>query len=127
LRAVGEVLGNCLCGRDDVAARLGGEEFAILCPGAFSVDSLCELAGRVRAQINRTTADGPQGPVSFTASFGVACSSSEDAAWTNAFARADSALYEAKETGKDRIVFGHSTAMGSTGRFRALGIPPGNR
>lgn len=126
LRAVGEVLGSGLRGRDDVAARLGGEEFAILCAGTYSMDALCEVAGRIRARINQTTVDGPQGPVSFTSSFGVACSNSDDAAWTNAFARADSALYEAKETGKDRIVFGHSTAMGSTGRFRSLGIPSGD-
>jgi diguanylate cyclase (GGDEF)-like protein/PAS domain S-box-containing protein len=124
LRAVGEVLAGCLRGRDDVAARLGGEEFAVLCPGTFSLDALHELAGRIRTQINRTTVDGPQGPVSFTSSFGIACSGPDDASWTSAFARADSALYEAKETGKDRIVFGHSTAMGSTGRFRSLGIPP---
>ena len=127
LRAVGEVLGSGPRGPDDVAARLGGEEFALLCAGTHSMDALCELAGRVRTQLNRTTVDGPQGPVSFTASFGLACSSSDDAAWTSAFARADSALYEAKETGKDRIVFGHSTAMGSTGRFRALGIPPAGK
>lgn len=127
LRAVGEVLGGCLRGRDDVAARLGGEEFAILCPGTFPAEALHELAARIRTQINRTTVEGPHGPVSFTSSFGVACSSAGDTSWTNAFARADSALYEAKETGKDRIVFGHSTAMGSTGRFRSLGIPPGKQ
>ena len=51
-------------------------------------------------------------------------SSSSDKSWTDAFSRADAALYEAKEAGKDRIVFGRSAAKGSTGRFRAMGIPP---
>jgi diguanylate cyclase (GGDEF)-like protein/PAS domain S-box-containing protein len=124
LRAVGEVLGGQLRGRDDVAARLGGEEFAVLCPGGFSEDSLYEMASRIRAQINKTTVDSPKGPVSFTSSFGIACSNAGDASWTNAFARADCALYEAKETGKDRIVFGYSSSKGATGRIRSLGIPP---
>jgi PleD family two-component response regulator len=64
------------------------------------------------------------GQVSFTASFGLASVNAADAGWTSAFARADSALYEAKETGKNRIVFGASSTKGTTGRFRSMGIPP---
>jgi diguanylate cyclase (GGDEF)-like protein/PAS domain S-box-containing protein len=124
LHAVGEVLAGQLRGRDDLAARLGGEEFAILCTGDFTEESLHELAGRIRAQINRTTVDSPQGPVRFTSSFGTAISSRSDRNWTGAFARADCALYEAKAAGKDRIVFGHSSVKGATGRFRSMGILP---
>jgi diguanylate cyclase (GGDEF)-like protein/PAS domain S-box-containing protein len=125
LRAVGAILADQLRGRDGLAARLGGEEFAILCPGTFTEDSLYEMAGRIRQQINGTTVNTPQGPASFTSSFGIACSNAGDASWTSSFARADSALYEAKEAGKDRIVFGHSPAKGATGRFRSMGISPG--
>ncbi len=124
LRTVGKVLGELLRGRDDLAARLGGEEFALLCPGAFTAESLLEVARRVRDCINTTAVESPRGPVHFTASIGIACCSPADSGWTGIFARADSALYEAKETGKDRIVFGDSSAKGSTGRFRSLGIPP---
>jgi len=124
LRAVGDALISHLRGREDVAARLGGEEFAVLCPGNFSAESLLEVAGRIRDQLKRTVVDSPQGPVSFTSSFGIACSNREDAGWANTFGRADSALYEAKETGKDRIVFGRSAGKGSTGRFKSLGLPP---
>jgi diguanylate cyclase (GGDEF)-like protein/PAS domain S-box-containing protein len=124
LNALGEVLIGELRGRSDLPARLGGEEFAVLCQGSFTEDSLFELAGRIRNRIRRTAIDTPKGPVSFTSSFGIACSQDGDNSWTAAFARADSALYEAKETGKDRIVFGHSTAKGTTGRFRSMGIPP---
>jgi diguanylate cyclase (GGDEF)-like protein/PAS domain S-box-containing protein len=123
LRAVGRILGEQLRGRDDLAAPLGGEEFAILCPGTFTEESLFELAGRIRGQINATTVLTPKGPARFTSSFGIACSNAEDAGWTSSFARADSALYEAKEAGKDRIIFGHSPARGATGRFRSMGIP----
>jgi diguanylate cyclase (GGDEF)-like protein/PAS domain S-box-containing protein len=124
LHAMGEVLAGQLRGRDDLAARLGGEEFAVLCRGDFTEDSLHEMAGRIRAQINRTTVDSPQGPVSFTSSFGTAISHAADKHWTGAFARADCALYEAKAAGKDRIVFGRSTLKGATGRFRSMGILP---
>ncbi len=124
LGAMGEILGGQLRGRDDLAARLGGEEFAVLCPGSFTENSLQQMAGRIRAQINKSTVDSPQGPVSFTSSFGMASVNAADSSWTGAFARADSALYEAKETGKNRIVFGASTARGTTGRFRSMGIPP---
>jgi diguanylate cyclase (GGDEF)-like protein/PAS domain S-box-containing protein len=124
LRAMGDILTGQLRGRDDLAARLGGEEFAVLCPGSFTEGSLQEMAGRIRAQINKATVQSPQGPVYFTASFGIASVNAADATWTGAFARADSALYEAKETGKNRIVFGASTAKGTTGRFRSMGIPP---
>jgi diguanylate cyclase (GGDEF)-like protein/PAS domain S-box-containing protein len=124
LNALGDLLLGELRDRSDLPARLGGEEFAVLCRGSFTEQSLQELAGRIRARIRRTAVDTPKGPVSFTSSFGIACSREGDNSWTAAFARADSALYEAKETGKDRIVFGQSTAKGTTGRFRSMGIPP---
>jgi diguanylate cyclase (GGDEF)-like protein/PAS domain S-box-containing protein len=124
LRALGELLLGELRDRSDLPARLGGEEFAVLCRGSFNEQSLQDLAARLRARIRRTAVDTPKGPVSFTSSFGIACSREGDNSWTAAFARADSALYEAKETGKDRIVFGQSTARGTTGRFRSMGIPP---
>jgi diguanylate cyclase (GGDEF)-like protein/PAS domain S-box-containing protein len=124
LGEMGKILGGGLRGRDDLPARLGGEEFAVLCPGDFTESSLQEMAARIQSQINSTTVESPAGPVSFSASFGIASVSAADSSWTNAFARADSALYKAKETGKNRIVFGGSSAKGTTGRFRSMGIPP---
>jgi len=124
LQAAGEILGSQLRERDDLAARLGGEEFAILCAGDFTEDSLREMAGRIRTKINQTVVSTPKGSVSFTSSFGIARCSPDDTSWTETFARADAALYEAKESGKDRVIFGHSAARGSTGRFKSMGIPP---
>jgi diguanylate cyclase (GGDEF)-like protein len=124
LQVTGEILGNALREGEDLAARLGGEEFAILCAGEFTEDSLREMAGRVRSRIKQAVVSTPKGSVSFTSSFGVARCSAQDKSWTETFARADAALYEAKESGKDRIVFGHSAAKGTTGRFKSMGIPP---
>jgi diguanylate cyclase (GGDEF)-like protein len=124
LREVGAILREQLREPADVAARLGGEEFAILCPGNFTEESLFVLAARIRERINKSVVETAKGPVTFTSSFGIACSNTADASWKDIFARADSALYQAKEAGKDRIVFGRSAGKGSTGRFRSMGFPP---
>ena len=120
LRAVGKILGGELRGRDDLAARLGGEEFAVLCVGEFTAETLYELAERIRTQIHRTTVSASRGPVSFTSSFGIALSRAEDSGWKNIFARADVALYQAKTSGKDRIHIGHANVLDGSGRFRSV-------
>jgi diguanylate cyclase (GGDEF)-like protein len=120
LRALGRILKEQLRGREDIAARLGGEEFAVLCFGELDETALCALAERIRVQVSREGVHSPRGTVHFTSSFGVALSCPEDAGWRNIYARADSALYEAKASGKDRIVFGHTGGRTSTGRLRAL-------
>jgi diguanylate cyclase (GGDEF)-like protein/PAS domain S-box-containing protein len=120
LQATGRILSGQLRGRDDVAARLGGEEFAILCFGALSETSLMALAERVRAQLNKESIATTKGLISYTSSFGAAHSYPEDAGWKAIYARADSALYEAKAGGKNRVVFGRSSNGTVTGRFRAI-------
>ena len=78
----------------DVLARWGGEEFALLLPG-------CDAAGAA-ALIERLRGSLPDG-VTFSA--GVASSDGTDAPRTLIDA-ADQALYQAKETGRDRVVVG---------------------
>jgi diguanylate cyclase (GGDEF)-like protein len=76
----------------DVLARYGGEEFAALIP-AWPLDAAVEVVERLR----QATAGG------LTASAGVA---SWDGTETGEelFGRADAALYEAKQSGRDRTV-----------------------
>jgi diguanylate cyclase len=105
LRAVGRILKDELRGRDDVAARLGGEEFGVLCFGDLDRDSLCRFAERIRTQIGKETLPSRKGPVRFTGSFGVAIADGGDADWKRIYARADAALYRAKAGGKNRVVF----------------------
>jgi diguanylate cyclase (GGDEF)-like protein/PAS domain S-box-containing protein len=126
LRIVGKVLKKVLrSGTDDLAARLGGEEFAVLCCGRFNADALRQYAERVRAQLHLESVRTPKGQVRFTGSFGIAVSTPEDTDWKVVYARADAALYEAKAAGKDRVVFGGNYSPGATGRLRALRVSPG--
>ncbi len=81
----------------DVAARLGGEEFLIVMPGA-GADAAFAAAERIR----RTVAAGG-GETAITISAGVA---SQDAPVDRAtlLAAADDALYDAKRSGRNRTV-----------------------
>jgi diguanylate cyclase (GGDEF)-like protein len=84
-----------------VFCRLGGEEFAVLCPGSTVEQASC-LAMELW-QALRTTPVEVVGTV--TASFGVAGwrPGESDEAW---LARADAGVYLAKQSGRDQVVQG---------------------
>lgn len=82
---------------EDVFARVGGEEFALLLPDT-DLDGAYTLAERLREKL---AADG-SGDVSYTVSAGVAKLMPDDAHARRPLQRADAALYEAKRDGRDR-------------------------
>ena len=86
----------------DVAARIGGDEFAIWLPDA-SLDLACRVAERVRVKLGTTAWDwqGRQWPLS--ASFGVAATPETSRRRENLPAQADAALYVAKNSGRNRV------------------------
>jgi diguanylate cyclase (GGDEF)-like protein len=75
----------------DTLARVGGEEFAVLLPSCTLAD-----AARVLERLRDATPSGA------TASIGVAEQQAGESA-ADLLARADSALYDAKESGRDRL------------------------
>ena len=87
----------------DLAARWGGEEFAVLLPGTDADDARV-VAERIRARLAERVVLTPDGvPVQVTASFGVAAYPAAESE-TALIAAADAALYAAKHAGRNRVV-----------------------
>lgn len=83
----------------DMAARMGGEEFGVILPGAAS-EQAASVAERIRLAVRD---EFDRDPVALTTSCGVATSGGETGG--RALMRAaDLALYRAKEQGRDRTV-----------------------
>jgi diguanylate cyclase (GGDEF)-like protein len=87
----------------DIAARYGGEEFTILLPGT-PAPAAAEVAERLRVAVEATPAETLVGPLTITASFGIATFPNVDAAsGDDLLAAADAALYESKRAGRNRL------------------------
>jgi len=91
--------------RSDQLFRFGGEEFVLLMPGVDEVGLRAVMHNL--QEIIRRFLKHPGGSV--TASFGVAILGSEESSdeW---FSRADAALYRAKESGRDQVVYAQDLA-----------------
>lgn len=87
----------------DIIGRIGGEEFAVLLPETDKYKAI-EVAERLRNAIAQTKIPQPNGlPVQFTVSIGVASLTSEDINMDVLLNLADKALYNAKETGRNKV------------------------
>lgn len=84
----------------DVAGRLGGEEFAVLLAGAGSESALV-IAERLRVAVERSHIEWEGRTIPVTTSIGLAPLSGQV---DDIFARADGALYRAKNEGRNRVV-----------------------
>lgn len=87
----------------DMVARLGGEEFAVLCPG-MTVPQAAALAERVRESVRDEVPHPAGGRVAVTTSAGVAAVEAMPHGLEAALIAADHALYAAKEGGRDRVM-----------------------
>ncbi|MGB5740322.1 MAG: GGDEF domain-containing protein [Woeseia sp.] len=90
---------------EDIIARMGGEEFAIILPNADRRQAAM-VAERLRARLEQTPVAVKAGQISMTASFGVAELSAQDADIESILVRADEALYRAKDSGRNQVVPG---------------------
>jgi diguanylate cyclase (GGDEF)-like protein len=90
--------------REDVAARTGGEEFALLMRDADRTAALA-FAERLRARVETETFDlgSFDAPITVTASIGVAIYPEDGATPLALFAAADAALYRAKMSGRNAV------------------------
>jgi diguanylate cyclase (GGDEF)-like protein len=87
----------------DLPGRYGGEEIALVLPGT-NLTGARALSEKIRKALEELAHATPEGiPFQVTASFGAACFPAQSNA-EDLVAAADAALYEAKRTGKNRVV-----------------------
>ena len=107
LQAVGRLFSEAL--RDaDFVGRMGGEEFAVILPQTGAPAAL-EVAERLRHRIEMAKIPRPEGkPLQVTLSLGLTTLDGADSINIDTLiSQADSALYEAKRNGRNRVcVFG---------------------
>jgi len=109
----------------DIAARFGGEEFAIVLYGTDRA-SMDELAAALNTQIAQVSIEHPASPVqSFvTVSIGGACVVPAEGRSVHGFIQlADEALYTAKEQGRNRaVILDREYEFLKTGVFRSFRV-----
>jgi len=88
--------------REDIAGRIGGDEFAILLPGS-DLATAAIFAERLRKKISATKFSLGGQPTALSVSIGVSALEASDTLPEQALARADEALYRAKAAGRNRI------------------------
>ena len=88
---------------EDTAARVGGEEFALLLPET-DLAAASAIAERIRANTDATPVETSIGPIEITISAGVAQLQQRGQTDHAFYAAADQALYHAKQSGRNRVM-----------------------
>ena len=91
------------CREDDLVCRYGGEEFCVALPG-LTMDDAAAVADRLCRAIRDTSGAHFDNKLRITVSAGVATQTPDHAASMDLVNAADTALYAAKEGGRDRYV-----------------------
>ena len=106
----------------DLRCRFGGDEFLVLLPDTPR-DGAAQVAEALRREIGRVSVQWHGVSVSTAASLGVACGGLGGTDALALIARADAALYRAKETGRNRVCLEPGPARGFRSATRVLYSP----
>lgn len=87
----------------DVLARYGGDEFIVLLPETPSKGAV-EVAGRIRDAVASAPLDAEGKHIPCTVSIGAATHPADGSTLDAVVARADRAMYQAKQAGRNRVV-----------------------
>lgn len=104
LRAVGEVLENA-CSGEDVACRMGGEEFMLIWPNAADEELRKRTSSLLQAIADISLKYSDQHLPKITASLGVASSPEQGHIPQTLMRAADDAMYLAKANGRNRVEY----------------------
>ncbi len=94
----------------DIAGRYGGEEFILMLPGANAAEGF-KVAEKIRKTLAEKTFPHEKGSFSATISMGVTEVGSGEELIDKIVQRADTALYQAKHRGKNRVVVSGDTPV----------------
>ena len=86
----------------DLAARIGGEEFAVLLPDT-GPEGAEQAARRILETVRAQHLPAEGAAIRYTVSIGTASLQARDDSYDSLLSRADHALYEAKAAGRDRL------------------------
>jgi diguanylate cyclase len=124
LQTIAEVL-SAATREMDFVARYGGEEFALVLPATNLNEAVC-AAERVRQAIASSVCDFEGRQLRVTASVGIA-EASDDDTLRGLFKRADSAMYAAKDHGRNCSMLHDGQRMRAIANFHSAsgGLPAG--
>lgn len=106
LKKLGEILGNT-CRSIDIVSRNGGEEFSVILINCSS-EMAIEIAERIRKNVETTPIElSNHNKINITVSIGIASYPIPVSDFNMLRERADMALYEAKHTGRNKVVFSY--------------------
>jgi len=86
----------------DILARIGGEEFAVILLES-EIDTAYHVALRIQEKVKEVIVQAEENQIQVTVSIGIAMRNDGDTNLESIYKRADDALYEAKNSGRNRI------------------------
>jgi diguanylate cyclase (GGDEF)-like protein len=89
----------------DFLARYGGEEFAVLLPET-NLEGAANVAEKIRKTIEEISFVYKKEKITITVSLGVCEIKEGDSGYDSLFSRLDKAMYEAKDSGRNKVVCG---------------------
>ncbi|MDO9005303.1 MAG: GGDEF domain-containing protein [Aquabacterium sp.] len=110
LTVLARLLGECVRTPTDLAARLGGEEFAVLLPDT-TVDEAEAVCGRIHSRLAEHVFQASGQTFHLTVSIGVAQCHGQSAEVV--LKQADRNLYRAKQEGRNRSIYSVDSTLGS--------------
>jgi len=102
LKAVAERLKQCLLRESDTVARIGGDEFVVMLLDVASAQDVMVVANKIRNALQKPFILGNH-TVAISSSIGIALFPEHGTSDTVLLQNADSAMYVAKESGRNRV------------------------
>ncbi len=102
LKALGKLLSEVACRPSDLPARIGGEEFAVILPST-NLEGATHVAEMLARKLGELKMPHEDSPISGLITLCIGVTTAQDEEISSFVQRADKAMYNAKQTGRDKI------------------------